>query len=318
VPKTPARRGSSDAELGAKILAGWEHLARAVPDGPRYNRRLAEHFGVEVREIQHVRDIRNGVAHPGEPIGRQDLERALAIIRRAKRGRARTPAPRRAAPADAPRTRKSAASKSTRGTSTRASARRGPTQREPARGESSRRGAGRSGSTAPQPARRGSARGGSTRRGSSRRAWPGPAWREAVRRQSTRDGRRRNKITYVEETTRLGQIGQRLRWIWSRVADYWIALAVVLLGVPSAIVGAVHLGPVGLLVGPLVAAGAVAVLAAAAWLLVMAAVVVAVVVAGAAVLAAVILILHGDYLEGLAILGVLAVLGAAYVAWDFG
>lgn len=86
MPNTPAGV-TTDAELGAKILAGWERMSRAVPDGPRHNRRLAEHFGVEVREVEHVRDVRNGVAHPGERISRRDLERAVAIIRRTQRRR---------------------------------------------------------------------------------------------------------------------------------------------------------------------------------------------------------------------------------------
>jgi hypothetical protein len=85
VSKTPAGRTASDAELGARILAGWERMSRAVADGPRHNRRLAAHFGVGLRDIEHVRDTRNRVAHPGETIHRTDLERAVAIIRRADR-----------------------------------------------------------------------------------------------------------------------------------------------------------------------------------------------------------------------------------------
>lgn len=98
---------ASDAELGAKILAGWERMSRAVPDGPRRNRRLAEHFDIALRDIEHVRDTRNAVAHPGEAIARHDLERALSIIRLARRrdgasrrNRSARPAPR----ANPPRT----------------------------------------------------------------------------------------------------------------------------------------------------------------------------------------------------------------------
>ena len=100
----PRAGTASDAELGIRILAGWERMSRAVPDGPRHNRRLAEHFGVAVRDIEHVRDIRNAVAHPAGPIARADLERAVAIIRRAGRRRTAAP-PKRARPASAtPRT----------------------------------------------------------------------------------------------------------------------------------------------------------------------------------------------------------------------
>jgi hypothetical protein len=77
-----AAGANSDAELGARVLAGWERMTRTVPDGPRHNRRLAERFGVQVREVEHLRDIRNRVAHPGERISRQDLERAVAIVKR--------------------------------------------------------------------------------------------------------------------------------------------------------------------------------------------------------------------------------------------
>jgi hypothetical protein len=86
----PAAGANSDAELGARVLAGWERMARAVPDGPRHNRRLAERFGVQVREIEHLRDVRNRVAHPGERISRQDLERAIAIIKRSGSSPARS------------------------------------------------------------------------------------------------------------------------------------------------------------------------------------------------------------------------------------
>ncbi|MGH3876936.1 MAG: hypothetical protein ACRDSK_07860 [Actinophytocola sp.] len=85
---------ASDADLGAKILAGWQRISRAVEDGPRMNRRLADHFGVGVREIGHLRDIRNRVAHPGPPVERRDLERALATIRQVDR-RGRAPAKKR-------------------------------------------------------------------------------------------------------------------------------------------------------------------------------------------------------------------------------
>ena len=87
---------ASDADLGAKILAGWQRISRAVDDGPRMNRRLADHFGVGVREIEHLRDIRNRVAHPGPPVERRDLERALATIRQVDR-RGRAPAKKRRA-----------------------------------------------------------------------------------------------------------------------------------------------------------------------------------------------------------------------------
>jgi hypothetical protein len=60
-------------------------MSRAVPDGPRHNRRLAAHYDIALRDIEHVRDTRNRVAHPGETIRRTDLERAVAIIRRAER-----------------------------------------------------------------------------------------------------------------------------------------------------------------------------------------------------------------------------------------
>jgi hypothetical protein len=81
-------------------------MARAVPDGPRRNRRLAEHFGMAVRDIEHVRDIRNAVAHPGEAIARGDLERAVAIIGRAgRRGAASPRRTNRRRPSPAPRPR---------------------------------------------------------------------------------------------------------------------------------------------------------------------------------------------------------------------
>lgn len=70
----------SDADLGALVLAGWERLSRAVAEGPRRNRRLAEHHGLELWEIEHLRDTRNRVAHPGPAIDRHDLEQAVAII----------------------------------------------------------------------------------------------------------------------------------------------------------------------------------------------------------------------------------------------
>lgn len=87
----------SDAELGAKILAGWERMSRAVADGPRFNRRLAQHLGIGLRDVEHVRDTRNRVAHPGEAISRHDLERAVSIIRRAKRRTKHTTGPKRRA-----------------------------------------------------------------------------------------------------------------------------------------------------------------------------------------------------------------------------
>ena len=90
---------ASDADLGARILAGWQRISRAIEDGPRMNRRLAEHFGVGVREIEHLRDIRNRVAHPGPPVGRRDLERAVATIRQVeRRRRGRAPARTRRVP----------------------------------------------------------------------------------------------------------------------------------------------------------------------------------------------------------------------------
>lgn len=131
MPNTPARRGTSDAELGAKILAGWERMSRAVPDGPRYNRRLAEHFGVAVREVEHVRDIRNRVAHPDEPIRRPELEQALAIIRRATRAGTRATRERKPARAagkatkSRPSTKPRSAAKSGRATKSRPGTRSG-------------------------------------------------------------------------------------------------------------------------------------------------------------------------------------------------
>lgn len=83
--KTPTGRKVSNADLGARILAGWARMTRVVPDGPRHNRRLAAHFGLALRDVEHVRDTRNRVAHPGPAIRRADLERAVAIIRRTER-----------------------------------------------------------------------------------------------------------------------------------------------------------------------------------------------------------------------------------------
>lgn len=97
-----AAGANSDAELGARVLAGWERMSRVVPDGPRHNRRLAERFGVQVREIEHLRDIRNRVAHPGERISRQDLERAVAIIKRSGSAPARSRPARTGSPRSRP------------------------------------------------------------------------------------------------------------------------------------------------------------------------------------------------------------------------
>ena len=99
-------RAASDADLGARILAGWERMSRAVPDGPRHNRRLAAHFRIALLDVEHLRDIRNRVAHPGGKIRRHDLERAASIVRRAQRhtrGPAKARPRRTARPKEAPK-----------------------------------------------------------------------------------------------------------------------------------------------------------------------------------------------------------------------
>jgi hypothetical protein len=99
-------RAASEAELGARILAGWERMSRAVPDGPRHNRRLAAHFRIPLVDVEHLRDIRNRVAHPGGKIRRRDLERAASVVRRAGRrtgGPARGRPRRNTRPKNAPR-----------------------------------------------------------------------------------------------------------------------------------------------------------------------------------------------------------------------
>jgi hypothetical protein len=72
----------SEADMCAQVLAGWERLSRAVPDGPRKNRRLAAHYNIDLSDVEHVRDTRNHVAHPTSEIPRTNLKRALKIIRR--------------------------------------------------------------------------------------------------------------------------------------------------------------------------------------------------------------------------------------------
>jgi hypothetical protein len=95
VSKPGRSRAESEAELGARILAGWATICQAVPDGPRHNRRVAAHFRIALVDVEHLRDIRNRVAHPRGKIRRQDLERAASTVRRADRHTGGPPSRRR-------------------------------------------------------------------------------------------------------------------------------------------------------------------------------------------------------------------------------
>jgi len=237
---------TSDADLGARILAGWERITRAVDDGPRLNRRLAEHFGIGLREIEHLRDTRNRVAHPDTPVPRDELERAVATVRRVDRRAAK---------------------------------------REPA--EPSK-------VTTPEAA-------------TKPQATTEPA--NTAKRAEPKDPRF-GEITITRETTRLGRV-------WNLAEDYWIALGTVLVGLPAAIVGLVNLGPIGLLVGPLVVAGGVGVLVAVALAMVPIAWVAGILAAVASPVYAIVQFVQGDPVEGFVFLGVSAIIAAGYLAWEF-
>lgn len=72
--------GKSDAELREAVIAGWHRLESEVRSNPDRLAGLVALTGIPFRKLDLVRQVRNRIAHPDEPVPRERLLSALRII----------------------------------------------------------------------------------------------------------------------------------------------------------------------------------------------------------------------------------------------